>query len=69
MKADELPNDLMTIPEVCQEAGIPKTAIYAMVRRKKVPHYRIGKHIRFSRAQIESLLSRPKFVFVPAVAA
>lgn len=44
-----------TIPEAAEKLRVHENTLYSMVRRKKIEHYKIGKQIRISAAELEKL--------------
>ena len=56
--------EFLNIQDLSQFLGIKVSSLYAMVEEKRVPHYRIGKLIRFKRSEIESWMEEKKQVCV-----
>ena len=48
---------LMTAQEVAEYLRFSVTTVRRLVLRDKIPHYRIGKMIRFRRSEIDTWLS------------
>lgn len=46
------PDDVLTAPEAAKLLKIGRRQLYEAVGRKDVPHQRIGRTIRFSRAAL-----------------
>ena len=44
-----------TIPEAAEKLRVHENTLYSMVRRKEIEHYKIGKQIRISAAELEKL--------------
>ena len=44
-----------TIPEAAQLLRVHENTLYNMVRRKEIEHYKVGKQIRISTAELERL--------------
>lgn len=44
-----------TIPETAELLKVHENTIYNMVRRGEIEHYKIGKQIRISSAELEKL--------------
>jgi excisionase family DNA binding protein len=42
-----------SIDEVSQHLGLKKSTLYALVEAGKIPHYRIGRLIRFKKEEID----------------
>ena len=43
----------LTIQELSQYLGIKTSTLYAMVGEKKIPHYKVGRLVRFKRSEID----------------
>ncbi|MGD0231933.1 MAG: helix-turn-helix domain-containing protein [Syntrophorhabdales bacterium] len=52
--------ELWDIRRVSQYLGIKRSTLYAMIERKEIPHYRIGRLARFRQAEIEEWLLAKK---------
>jgi len=50
-------DDVLTVEEARQLLKIGRTALYAAIARNQIPHRRVGKQIRFSRAALMLWLS------------
>jgi len=48
---------VLDVPQVASLLGVGRNMIYALVARNGIPHRRLGKTIRFSRAAVMSWLS------------
>jgi excisionase family DNA binding protein len=48
--------DFFSINELAENLNIKKSTLYSIVRNGDLPHYRIGRIIRFKRTDIESWL-------------
>lgn len=44
---------LWTADDVAEYLGMTKPWVYAQVRRKRLPHLRLGKYVRFQQRTIE----------------
>ena len=44
-----------TIPEAAEKLRVHENALYNMVRRKELAHYKVGKQIRIAAAELEKL--------------
>ena len=53
-------DELWDIGKLSQYLGIKKSTLYAMIERKKIPFYRIGKLARFRPAEIDEWLLTKK---------
>lgn len=49
--------DVLDVPQVAQLLGVGRNTIYTLVGRNQIPHRRLGKAIRFSRAGVMSWLA------------
>ncbi len=52
--------ELLNVGEVAQYLGVPKSRVYALVEAKDIPFYKIGRLVRFRKADIDSWLNRHK---------
>ena len=52
--------ELWDIRRVSQYLGIKRSTLYAMIERKEIPHYRIGRLARFRQAEIDAWLLAKK---------
>lgn len=50
-------HDVLDVPQVAQLLRVGRNTVYALVGRNAIPHRRLGKTIRFSRAAVMSWLS------------
>lgn len=48
---------LMTSDELASRLKLSRAHIYRMARERRIPHTRIGTHLRFDRAEIEQWLA------------
>ena len=48
--------ELWDIRRVSQYLGIKRSTLYAMIERREIPHYRIGRLARFRQAEIDAWL-------------
>ena len=54
-----LPTDrILTIPEVAIYLKISKSKIYYLVKRKEIPHVRIGRNVRIKEGDLVKWLER-----------
>lgn len=53
-------DELWDIGRLSQYLGIKKSTLYAMIERKEIPYYRIGKLARFRPAEIDEWLLTKK---------
>ncbi len=52
--------ELWDIKRVSQYLGIKRSTLYAMIERREIPHYRIGRLARFRPAEIDAWLLTKK---------
>ncbi len=52
--------EFLTIDEVAEYLAIKRSSLYSMVEEKEIPHYRIGRLIRFRKADIDAWLETVK---------
>ncbi len=50
-------HDVLDVPQVASLLSVGRNTIYGLVARNEIPHRRLGKAIRFSRAAVMSWLS------------
>jgi excisionase family DNA binding protein len=50
-------HDVLDVPQVASLLAVGRNTIYALVAKNQIPHRRLGKAIRFSRAAVMSWLS------------
>jgi excisionase family DNA binding protein len=50
---------LMTVDEVAAYLKMHPTTVYRLVRRRKLPSFRVGKNFRFLQSDIDQLMNRP----------
>lgn len=50
--------ELVTAPEIAKSLAVSKQMIYLLAERGEIPHYRIGKSVRFDRREVLTSLSR-----------
>ena len=48
--------DYLTIDELCDKLKLKKSYIYELTHMKKIPHYKVGRHLRFNWKEIEKWL-------------
>lgn len=46
----------MDVGQVATYLGVPKSTVYAYSMRERIPHFHIGKLLRFRRADIDTWL-------------
>ncbi len=46
----------LTVNEASRYLGIKISTLYAMVERKEIPHYRVGRLIKFKKADLDAFM-------------
>jgi len=54
-------NRYIDIRELAQQLSIKKRTLYHLVQTMEIPHYRIGKLIRFKQSEINEWMETKKF--------
>ena len=54
---DQIEDAVLGVEDVAALLRVGRNTIYSLVARNKIPHRRLGKAIRFSRAAVMSWLS------------
>ncbi len=49
---------LYTVGEVAEMTGMTKAWVWQGCRDRTIPHHRIGRYMRFTRAQLDELMSQ-----------
>jgi excisionase family DNA binding protein len=49
---------LIGIQEMAERLSVPVSWIYARTRTKEVPHYKIGKYVRFDESEVWEWLKK-----------
>lgn len=63
-----LPDPFLTVPQVAVWLGLTEKAVRGLVQRDAIPHRKVGKGLRFDRAEVEAW-SRPTVVHPKAAQA
>lgn len=50
--------DLLTPEELCQLLHVKMTWIYRQVREGTIPHFKVGKYLRFFRPDVEKWVAQ-----------
>ncbi len=50
----------LSIKEISDYLCLKVSTVYALVEQKKIPHYRIGRLIRFKKSEIDSWMDQNK---------
>ena len=45
-------DELLTPEEVAHLLKVPKATVYKWVHQRKIPHVKVGRHLRFVKAEI-----------------
>jgi len=51
-------SDILTAEEICQYLKIPRSTLYKLINDKKIPAFRVGRHWRFRKEQIEEWVEK-----------
>lgn len=49
---------LVSASELARELGVPESQIRKLARENRVPHYRVGKYVRFDRREAREFMRR-----------
>ena len=60
MGEQSLSSGYMNVKEVSEYLEIKVSTTYTMVEEKKIPHYRIGRQIRFKRSDVDQWMEEQK---------
>lgn len=47
---------LLTVQDISELLGVPKSYVYSLTHQKKIPHLKIQGHLRFRRVHIDEWL-------------
>jgi len=50
----------LNIKEVSEYLGIKKPSLYSRVEKKEIPHYRVGRLVRFKKSEIDPWMEKFK---------
>lgn len=53
---EERERGLATPEEVCRYLGIPRQTLYGMTHERTIPHYKLGRSLRFKMDEIDAWL-------------
>jgi excisionase family DNA binding protein len=53
--------EFLAIDELSQYLGIKKSSLYSMVEKREIPFYKIGRLVRFKKADIDAWVAELKF--------
>ncbi len=53
-----MPRRLLTIAEAVRLLAVPESWLRERVRLRRVPHRRLGKHVRFTSRDLEEIVER-----------
>ncbi|HJW86503.1 MAG TPA: helix-turn-helix domain-containing protein [Candidatus Brocadiaceae bacterium] len=56
LKTIEIVGGLLTVDQVSTYLAIPKSTVYAMSMKATIPHFHIGKLLRFKKSDIDTWL-------------
>ena len=55
-KETKIIEELICIDDLCQILKFKKSYVYLLTHEKKIPHYKLGRHLRFKLSDIEKWL-------------
>jgi excisionase family DNA binding protein len=61
-ESPDSPDDLLTLDEVAALLRVPRSWIYERIRRKLIPHVKLGKYLRFPRRALLRWVEGPDAV-------
>ena len=44
---------IMNVPQVCAYLGVGKDILYALAARDEIPHFHVGRFLRFNREDLD----------------
>ena len=53
-------SDFLNIQDLSQYLGIKPSTLYSMVERKMIPHYKVGRMVRFKLSEIDQWMAGKK---------
>ncbi len=53
--------EFLAVNELSQYLGIKKSSLYSMVEKREIPFYKIGRLVRFKKADIDAWVAGLKF--------
>ncbi|MBM4305180.1 MAG: helix-turn-helix domain-containing protein [Deltaproteobacteria bacterium] len=59
-QTEKVEKEFLSIQDLSWLLGVKVSTLYALVEERRVPHYRIGRLIRFSRSEINLWLERQR---------
>jgi len=51
-------DEILTAQDICKYLKIPRSSLYQLARRRKIPAFRVGRHWRFKKAKIEEWVEK-----------
>ena len=57
--------EILNIDELSEYLGIKKSSLYSKVERKEIPFYRIGRLVRFKKAEIDLWMEKSRVSPIP----
>jgi len=46
-------NDIFTVEELSKYLKLPKSTIYMFTSKNRIPHFKLGKQVRFKKSKID----------------
>lgn len=56
----DLSSGFLNVQDIAEYLKVRVSTVYSMVEEKKVPHYRIGRQIRFKKSEIDAWMEKQK---------
>ena len=57
---DELSQGFLNIRQIADYLGIKASTIYALVERRGIPHYKVGRLVRFKKSEVDQWMEGQK---------
>ncbi len=57
--------EILNIDELSEYLGIKKSSLYSKVERNEIPHYKIGRLVRFKKSDIDLWMEKLKSESIP----
>jgi excisionase family DNA binding protein len=56
----DLSSGFLNVQEIANYLELRKSSIYSLVEKKGIPHYRVGRLVRFNRAEVDAWMAQNK---------
>jgi excisionase family DNA binding protein len=64
----QLSEELLTPEDVCRLLKIKRSYLYDLTHRNRIPHLKLGRHLRFRRSDLEAWLAGKRIEAAPGTA-